>query len=120
MDPSAGAWSADDHASDDGSSDAPVPVAPPTGILIAAGVMALLSVAFWIPGSIVLHLAGYVLATFVTLGLLAAFKRQDLAARQSPYYTPRPHLGTATIVVAMVAVTAAVAHIWVIATFMAG
>lgn len=105
---------------DDTSSDSAVPVAPPTPLLVSAGIAALLSVALWLPGGIAFHVAGYVLATFVTLGLLAAFKRQDLAARQSPYYAPRPNLGTTTAAIAAVSVSAAIAHIWVIATFMAG
>lgn len=80
----------------------------------------LLAIVAWFPGRLLLHAVGYILATFATLGLLAAFKRKDLEARQSAYYSPRPHLGSASISIAVAAVAAAVAHIWVIATFLAG
>lgn len=97
-----------------------VPVHPPVPLLAAAGVAALASLLLWLPGRLLLHVAGYVLSTFVTLGLIAAFKRADLKARQDPFYSPRPYLGKATVSVSVAAIAGAVLHTWVMATHWAG
>jgi hypothetical protein len=62
------------------------------------------SLLLWLPGSLLLHGVGYVLSTFITLGLLAGFKRQDLRARQSPFYAPRSNLGPISVAVTILAV----------------
>jgi hypothetical protein len=95
-------------------------VHPPVALLAAAGATAVISLLLWLPGSLLLHGVGYALSTFITLGLLAGFKRQDLRARQSPFYAPRSNLGPISVVVTVLAVLGAMAHVWVITTFWAG
>jgi hypothetical protein len=95
-------------------------VHPPVALLAAAGATAAISLLLWLPGRLPLHGVGYALSTFITLGLLAAFKRQDLRARQSPFYAPRSNLGPISVVVTVLAVLGAMAHVWVITTFWAG
>jgi hypothetical protein len=95
-------------------------VDPPVALLAAAGGTAVISLLLWLPGSLLLHGVGYALSTFITLGLLAGFKRQDLRARQSPYYAPRSNLGPISVTVTVLAVLGAMAHVWVLSTFWAG
>jgi hypothetical protein len=95
-------------------------VHPPVGLLTAAGATAVVTLLLWLPGSLLLHGVGYVLSTFVTLGLLAGFKRKDLRARQSPFYAPRSNLGPISVVVTVLGVVGAMAHVWVLTTFWAG
>jgi hypothetical protein len=113
-------WAFDGQGSDGDREASTDQVTPPTNLLWAAGATALVSLLLWIPGTLLLHVAGYVLSSFVTLGLLAAFKRRDLRARQSAFYSPRSELSTLSVAVAVVAVAGAMGHVWVIATFWAG
>jgi hypothetical protein len=98
----------------------PTSVRPPVGLLAAAGGTAVISLLLWLPGRLLLHGVGYALSTFITLGLLAGFKRKDLRARQSPGYAPRSNLGLLSVAVTVLAVLGAMAHVWVITTFWAG
>jgi hypothetical protein len=93
---------------------------PPLGWLGAAAATAVASVLLWLPGSLMLHGVGYVMSTFLTLGLLAGFKRLDLRARQSAFYSPREQLPALIVGVTAVAVAGAMAHVWVLATYWAG
>jgi hypothetical protein len=115
-------WGADGPGSeptDQGSLPDASEATPPVGWLIAAAGTAFLSLLLWLPGSLLLHGVGYVLSTFITLGLLAGFKRQDLRARQSPFYAPRSNLGPMSVAVTILAVAGAMAHVWIITTFLA-
>jgi hypothetical protein len=113
-------WGGEPHGDTPMDDDGYVPVRPPVALLAAAAGTALVSLALWLPGGIEFHLLGYGLSTFVTLGLIAGFKRADVRARQNPFYSPRSHLGTATLVVSLFAIAGAIAHTWVIATYWAG
>jgi hypothetical protein len=115
--PSGNAWGTDGPSTSGDVVVDEAPVAPPSGLLYAACVTALASLLLWLPGGIPAHAAGYVLSTFVTLGLLAGFKRQDLRARQSAFYTPKSQLNQLALGVAVVAVAGAGTHVGVIATF---
>jgi hypothetical protein len=95
-------------------------VPPPTGWLVAAAGTATVSLILWLPGRLVLHGLGYILSTFITLGLLAGFKRLDLRARQSAFYSPRPQLSALAAGVTVVAIAGALLHVWVLATYWAG
>lgn len=117
MGPSGNAWGADGPSTSGDVVVDEAPVAPPSGLLFVACATALVSLLLWLPGGIPAHLAGYVLSTFVTLGLLAGFKRQDLRARQSAFYSPRSQLNQLALGVAVLAVVGAGSHVWVIATF---
>jgi hypothetical protein len=115
--PSGNSWGIDGPSASGDIAVDDVPVAPPNVLLFAACATALGSLLLWVPGGIPAHLAGYVLSTFVTLGLLAGFKRQDLRARQSAFYSPRSQLNQLAVGVAVLAVAGAGTHVWVIATF---
>jgi hypothetical protein len=107
-----------DVRANDGSGSEPV--STPVTLLAAAAVASTVSVLLWLPDTLSSHILGYVLSTFITLGLLAAYKRQDLKARQSPFFSPRSGTSTVGLAVTIVAVAGAMAHVWVIATFWAG
>lgn len=92
---------------------------PPLGWLGAAAAVAISSLVLWLPATLALHGVGYVLSTFVTLGLLAVAKRRDLRARQSAFYSPRSQLTPVSVGVTVLAVLGAMAHVWVLASYWA-
>jgi hypothetical protein len=95
------------------------PERPPVAILAAAAALTAVAALLWLPEMLTAHTAGYVISSFGTLGVLAAFKRVDLKRRQSPFYSPNPTLRRVELAIAVAAVALAVSHVWVIATFLA-
>lgn len=104
-------------------------VHPPTARLLAAAAVAAASIGCRILGQSallhdpstaeVIYGAGYVLATFVGLGLTAAFSREDLRRREDSTYSPKPWTGRAQVAVAALCILAAVANVWAVATLLA-
>jgi energy-coupling factor transporter transmembrane protein EcfT len=112
-----GGWSVDGpSACVDEPEEDTSPVTAPVSYLLAAAVTAIGSFVLWLPGRELFHVTGYVLSTFVTLGLLAAFTRGDLRARQSPYYRSVGPAAGLRIGIAVLAVACAMAHVWALAT----
>jgi uncharacterized membrane protein YphA (DoxX/SURF4 family) len=89
------------------------PVTPPAVLLVAAGVVALLSGVLLLAGTqTIVRVAGYLLGTIVTIGLVAAFYREDLQRRQSSMYSPRPALQPLAIAIVLIGFFFAVLHVW--------
>lgn len=80
-------WHVVETAAPEGRLDAPV--GPPVGLLATAGGAAVLALvlALLAGGRPLVAAAGWVLAGFVAVGLLAAFLRVDARRRPSPWYS---------------------------------
>ena len=77
-------------------------------VAAAAGLIALIA----IPAAIV----GYLLATFVTIGLVGSFRREHTRRRNSPWYSPIRGVDTAAWLLLVAGIVVSLPHIWHIAT----
>lgn len=65
------------------------------------------------------HVIGYVTGSLIPILVIGFVRRIDLARRASPYYEAHRLLRPALAVLAVIALLAAVAHVWPIATELA-
>ena len=93
------------------------PVRPPASLLFAALAAVLLSAAL-VPTdrySDLNHVSGWLLASIVGIGLIAAFTAADTRRRQSPRYSPRPSLPPLRATIAVLCVVVCSIHAWQLA-----
>ncbi len=93
---------------------------PPRTLLSAALFCVGVSVALLAPAVFAVHLLGYVLSSFVTIGLVATYRRVDLERRGQVGYRAQPRLDLAATALAGGGVLVAALHVWWIATELAG
>ncbi len=79
---------------------------------VAAVVVSLLA---QVPGTRAAHWVGYVLGSFVTILLVALYRRTDRRASSSPWYSPRPTLDRVAFTALLLGVASAVLHAYFIA-----
>ena len=96
--------------------DADEETGPPLVLLVAAGLCVVVGAALLVVGSFAANLAGYVVASLVTIVLIGIYRRTDLIRRLSPGYRPRPELRRVVPVVLLAAWVVAGVHVWAIAT----
>ncbi|MCU1371745.1 MAG: hypothetical protein JWO77_2939 [Ilumatobacteraceae bacterium] len=65
------------------------------------------------------HVIGYVTGALIPILIIGIVRRVDLDRRRSPYYVPQGLLRPALVALAVVALVAALLHIWPIATELA-
>jgi len=94
-------------------------VHPPIYLLVLGGASVLLSAGLVVLSSLLAHVAGYLLASVVTISLVGNFHRIDLQRRQSAGYVSGRALGRWAGVVAGLGLIVAAAHTWSIATALA-
>lgn len=94
-------------------------VHPPMSLLVLGGAAVLLSAAFTMLSGLLAHVAGYLLASVVTISLVGNFHRIDLQRRQSPGYVAGRSLGRWAGLVAGLGLLVAALHTWSIATALA-
>jgi hypothetical protein len=95
-------------------------VTPPGTLLVAAAFAVGVGLVLLAVDDFVLHVFGYVLSSFVDIGLIAAFTRIDAARRQHPNYVAAPRLRRLVPAVALGGLLVAAGHVWFIATELAG
>ncbi len=93
---------------------------PPRTLLSGALFCVAVSVALLAPDVFAVHLFGYLLSSFVTIGLVAMFRRIDLERRGQVGYVPHPRLDVVATALAGAGVLVAALHVWWIATELAG
>jgi FtsH-binding integral membrane protein len=89
-------------------------------LVSSAGFCVGVSVVLLLPSVFALHALGYVLSSFVTIGLVAVFRRLDLERRGKVGYVAQPRLAIAATVLAGTGVMVAALHVWWIATELSG
>ncbi|MFZ4434628.1 MAG: hypothetical protein ACOYOQ_15655 [Microthrixaceae bacterium] len=96
---------------------APRPVTPPIPILVFAGLALSASFALLFAGGFadLLHFVGWLLASIVGVGLLAAFTAQDLKRRQDRNYAPQKSADVVRNVLAIAALVLCALHAWTLA-----
>ncbi len=102
------------------ASPAADPVAPPRTLLSSAAFCVAVSLVLVAPRVFVLHVAGYLLGSFVTIGLVVLYRRLDLERRGRPGYLADPRLAVAATALAAAGTLFAGLHVWWIATELAG
>jgi uncharacterized membrane protein YphA (DoxX/SURF4 family) len=93
---------------------------PPRELLLLAAGSVIVGAALLLVTGLAVNVAGYALSSFVTIGLLAAYQRVDVARRNRPRYVADPRLRRLGPIVAVAGVAVAVIHVWRIATELAG
>jgi hypothetical protein len=93
---------------------------PPTRLLVVAAISVVLGAVFVAFDEFALHVIGYFLASFQTIGLLAAYTRIDAGLRQHAGYVPLSNATRITSVLALAGVIVAALNVWLIATELAG
>ncbi len=93
---------------------------PPRTLLSGALFCVAVSVALLLPDVFVVHLLGYLLSSFLTIGLVAMFRRLDTERRGHVGYVAQPRLDLSATVLAGSGVLVAALHVWWIATELAG
>lgn len=93
------------------------PLAPPIPYLVGAGVALLVSALLLLGGSFndIAHVAGWIFASVISIGALAAFTAEDLKRRQRSNYSPQPVTGRIRFAMAIIAVLLCGAHAWTLA-----
>jgi hypothetical protein len=94
-------------------------VHPPRYLLVLGGASVVASGALVLLSGLGAHVAGYLLASVVTISLVGNFHRIDLQRRQSPGYVSGRALGGWAGVIAGLGLVVAAAHTWSIATALA-
>lgn len=102
----------------DGPSSAE-PVRPPRGFVVGAAISVVVATALFPLELLSTHVAGYVLASFVTITMVGLYRSISQRRRRSPYYTPQPKLRRIATGLLVVGTLVAAAHVWVIATHLA-
>ncbi|MCZ7535557.1 MAG: hypothetical protein M5T61_06165 [Acidimicrobiia bacterium] len=95
-------------------------VRPPIPLLTAAAAAVAGGAALLAAPSFAGHVAGYVLSSFVALGLLGAFTRVDLIRRADSRYRVAPLVRRVAPAIAATGIAIAALHVWSIATELAG
>jgi hypothetical protein len=93
---------------------------PPTRLLVVAAISVALGAVFLAFDEFALNVIGYFLASFQTIGLLAAYTRIDAGLRQHAGYVPLQNATRITSALALAGVIVAAANVWFIATELAG
>ncbi len=93
---------------------------PPRTLLSGALFCVAVSIALLAPAVFAMHLVGYVLSSFVTIGLVATYRRVDLERRGQVGYRSQPRLDLMATGLAGVGVLVSALHVWWIATELAG
>jgi hypothetical protein len=93
---------------------------PPTRLLVVAAASVVIGAVLLLLDEFALNVVGYVLASFQTIGLVAAFTRIDNARRSSAHYVPLPHAGRIVSAITAAGIAVAAVHVWMIATELAG
>jgi len=91
-------------------------VPPPIVPLIVGAVTAAASTLLLVRTDETAHLAGWATGSMVTILAVALFRRGDIRASSSPYYSPRPVRERVAVVVLVIGFVAAVAHAYYLAT----
>ena len=94
-------------------------VHPPLYLLVLGGASVALSAVLVLLPGLLAHVAGYLLASVVTISLVGNFHRIDLRRRQSPGYVSGGALGRWAGIVAGLGLIVAALHTWSIATALA-
>lgn len=94
-------------------------VQPRTLLACAAGCV-VASALLALPRVFSLHVAGYLLGSFLTILLVALYRRTDLERRARPDYFAHPSLAVAATALAGLGTIVAGLHVWWIATELAG
>jgi hypothetical protein len=102
------------------ASPASDPVAPPRTLLSSAAFCVAVSLVLVAPRIFALHVLGYVLGSFVTIGLVVLYRRLDLERRGRPGYVANHRLALAATALAAAGTLFAAIHVWWIATELAG
>jgi hypothetical protein len=97
-----------------------VAVRPPGTLLAAAAFAVGAGVVLLVVDDFLLHVFGYVLASFVDIGLVAAFTRIDAGRRQHSHYVASHRLRRVIPVLVLLGLVVAAGHVWFIATELAG
>lgn len=93
---------------------------PPRTLLSGALFCVAASLVLLVPDVFAVHALGYVMSSFVTIGLVATYRRLDLERRGRVGYSANPRLDLAATVLAGSGVIIAALHVWWIATELAG
>lgn len=93
---------------------------PPRELLLLAAASVVIGAALLVPAGVAVNVAGYVLSSFVTIGLLAAYQRVDVTRRNRPRYVADHRLRRLGPIVAVAGILVAAVHVWRIATELAG
>jgi hypothetical protein len=93
---------------------------PPRELLIGALGCVLIGAALLLPDTAAASVAGYIISSFVTIGLLAAFQRVDVSRRNRAGYIAQPWLRRLSPALAAAGIVIASVHVWRIATGIAG
>ena len=93
---------------------------PPSALLVAAAVAVAGGGALVAAPSFAGHVAGYVLSSFVTIGLLAAYTRIDIVRRADTRYRPALLARRLGPLLAAAGIAVASLHVWSMATELAG
>ncbi len=93
------------------------PLSPPIPLLVFAALALRGSLALLFTGGFadVAHVIGWLLASIVGVGLLAAFTAQDLKRRQQRNYSPQPLASTVRSGLAVTALALCGLHAWTLA-----
>jgi hypothetical protein len=93
------------------------PLSPPVPLLVFASLALLGSLALLFTGGFadVAHVIGWLLASIVGVGLLAAFTAQDLKRREQRNYSPQPMASTVRSGLALTALVLCGLHAWTLA-----
>lgn len=112
--------SADESGSATGgpSGDAPE-VGPPLLILALGFASVLVSLPLMLADGLAAHIVGYVTGGLVPILVIGLVRRIDLDRRRSHSYVPASYLHPALAALAVLALVAAVLHIWPMATELA-
>jgi hypothetical protein len=84
-------------------------------MLVAAVITAAGSAAFLPAVSFGSHVMGYVLGSFVTIGLVASFAQIRTRRQQNPLYSPLPGMRALSVIALTVGISAAAIHVVFIA-----
>ncbi|MEI7887933.1 MAG: hypothetical protein WCJ04_11115 [Actinomycetes bacterium] len=100
-----------------GSMSSMQPLAPPIPYLVGAGIALLVSALLLAGGTFndLAHVAGWIFASVISIGALAAFTAEDLKRRQRSNYSPQPVTGRIRFAMAIIAVLLCGAHAWTLA-----
>ena len=93
------------------------PLTPPVPLLVFAGLALLSSFGLLFTGAFadLAHVIGWLLASIVGVGLLAAFTAQDLKRRQQRNYSPQPTASRVRTGLAVAALVLCALHAWTLA-----
>ncbi len=92
------------------------PTGPPVVLLATAGACVLAGVALLLVGTFAANVAGYLVASLLTIVLVGVYRRVDLIRRLSPSYRPAPRVRRVVPVLLVLAFVVAGFHVWAIAT----